>query len=328
MQRSIQHLTYSQRCQIFALHASKKKQCEIAAQLGFSESAISRELRRCGTKENYNPEEAHLKAIAARENSGIMNRKIVGELKIRIDECLRKKWSPEQTAGVLKIEGLKICHVAIYDYVWSDRKSGGTLYKDLRYGGKKRNKRGGINARRSIIKNRVDIKERPKIVEEKSRFGDFEGDTIVGHGHKGFLLSLVDRHTKLTMLVKLADKTAQGVFKAIVSRLYPIRDSVKTMTFDNGTEFAMHDSITTAIGALCYFATPYHSWERGLNEHTNGLVRQYMPKSTNFNDVTDEQIMYVEQELNNRPRKVLGYRTPQQVYLDLANHSKNLAFQS
>jgi len=202
----------------------------------------------------------------------------------------------------------------------ADKKSGGALYTHLRRRGKKYNRRGAKTAGRGCIPNRVDIQERPKIVESKSRMGDWEGDTIIGAGQQGVILSLVDRKSKFTLLAKMEGKYAGQVpdlIKQCFKRL-PTKVTSHTITFDNGKEFSRHQSITKKTGLRCYFATPYHSWERGLNEHTNGLVRQYCPKGSNLTHYADEDIQYVEDQLNNRPRKVLGYQTPREVFLGIS----------
>ena len=201
----------------------------------------------------------------------------------------------------------------------ANKKAGGSLYKHLRRRGKKYNRRGAKTAGRGCIPNRVDIEKRPKVVEKKCRLGDWEGDTIIGAKQQGVILSLVDRKSKLTILAKMDGKHADQVPDLIKERLkrLPKRIAGHSITFDNGKEFSKHERITKLTGLRCYFATPYHSWERGLNEHTNGLVRQYCPKESNLSKYTDEEIQFVEDALNNRPRKVLGYRTPNEVYLGI-----------
>ena len=184
----------------------------------------------------------------------------------------------------------------------------------MRHSGKKYNRRSKGTSGRGCIPGRIDIKERPKIVEEKTRLGDWELDTIIGAEHQGAIVSMVDRATKLTKLAKVPQKKADEVRNALVKRLSPIRKFVHTLTADNGREFAYHQSVSRALQADFFFATPYHSWERGLNEHTNGLIRQYFPKGTNFNHISEEEIEQVERLLNNRPRKVLNFETPMEAF--------------
>ena len=195
-------------------------------------------------------------------------------------------------------------------YSIEDKKNGGTLYKKLRRKGKKYNKRVSGKAGRGCIPNRVDIENRPAVVEEKSRIGDWEGDTIIGAEHQGAVISYVDRSSKFTILSKVPNKTAELVLHASVEQFQAHGLPVLTITYDNGKEFSYHEKIAKALNAQCYFAKPYHSWERGLNEHTNGLVRQYLPKKMSFRDVTNEQLQRIADKLNHRPRKCLNYLTP------------------
>ncbi len=170
----------------------------------------------------------------------------------------------------------------------------------------------GKKVGRGCIPNRVHISERPKIVEEKSRIGDWEADTIIGAKNQGVIFFSVDRHSKFVVLELLRDKHSAGVVEAIKKRMSSF--FLHTITFDNGKEFAQHEKIASIMKTSCYFAKPYHSWERGLNEHTNGLVRQYLPKSRNLKHVTEEELAAIEDSLNHRPLKVLGYKTPYEVF--------------
>jgi len=203
--------------------------------------------------------------------------------------------------------------------VWKDKKDGGKLYLHLRHSGKKYNKRKGKNSGRGLIPNRVDIDQRPAVVGAKSRIGDWEADTIIGANHRGAVMSHVERKSKYTKLAKLADNSADSVLQACARVLLPLADRIETITYDNGKEFASHAEIATSLGSLSYFAKPYHSWERGLNEHTNGLFRQYFPKGSDLSIVSDTDIQRVEDKLNSRPRKILGYRTPREVFFNAKN---------
>lgn len=185
-------------------------------------------------------------------------------------------------------------HESIYRHVWKDKLNGGNLYKELRHNGKKYNKRGSGKAGRGCIPGRIDISERPAIVEEKSRVGDWEIDTIIGAAHKGAVVSMVERHSKFTLLAQVPWKTAYEVEKALTRKLGDLSDYVLTLTADNGKEFANHLAVSSKLKATVYFARPYHSWERGLNEHTNGLVRQYLPKGQRLDTVTDETVLEIE----------------------------------
>ena len=172
----------------------------------------------------------------------------------------------------------RISHERIYQHVWRDKRRGGDLWKNLRHNGKKYNKRKGVPAGRGCIPNRVDIAQRPAIVDQKTRIGDWEIDTIIGAGHRGVLVTAVERMSKYTLIAVVANKSSLLVTQALIQRLAVFTGKVLTITADNGKEFAGHAELAATLVANVYFATPYHSWERGLNEHTNGLIRQYFPK--------------------------------------------------
>ena len=178
-----------------------------------------------------------------------------------------------------------------------------TLYKHLRRRGRRHKKRGALTNGRGFIKNRVDIDKRPTIVDKKVRFGDLEIDTVIGKNHKGALLTINDRVTGLVWIRLLSGKDASPLTKAAIDALEPFRDQIHTITADNGKEFSSHEEIACKLNIFVYFAKPYHSWERGANENSNGLIRQYFPKGTDFRDITNEQVMRVQNILNSRPRK-------------------------
>ncbi len=201
----------------------------------------------------------------------------------------------------------------IYERVKADRKAGGRLFLLLRRRGRKPDWRGGRHSGRGHIPGRVDISERPEEAERKERVGDWEADTIIGKGHSGAVVSLVDRASKYTCLQRVDRRTSAAVSAAMVDLLRPSAAPVHTVTADNGKEFAGHAGVAAELGAGFHFATPYHSWERGLNERTNGLVRQYLPKGTDLRAVTDAEVRAVQDRLNARPRRALGYRTPAEV---------------
>lgn len=197
--------------------------------------------------------------------------------------------------------------ISIYGLI---KKQADSCIKTCATKGKKYNKRSGVNAGRGCIPGRIDIDQRPDIVEKKVRVGDWELDTIIGKGHKGAIVSMVDRASKLTKLAICKSKEAAPVTDALTRCLKPIANFVLTLTADNGKEFAKHAKVSRKLKADFYFAKPYHPWERGLNEHTNGLVRQYFPKGTSFDTISNEDVARVEHLLNNRPRKILNFRTP------------------
>lgn len=315
MPKGYHHLTSDQRCQLSALKDSGERIEKIAAIIAVSRFTIYRELARNSSSKKYNHREAREKAIQRRSRASNRPRKMNQEQISLIEEKLRLQWSPEQISGWLKRhKEVAVSHETIYRHVEKDKRAGGTLYRDLRHNGKKYNKRGRGKAGRGCIPGRVDISERPAIVEEKSRIGDWEVDTIIGSQHKGAVVSMVDRHSKMTMLQKVPRKTAQEVELALKARLGQCKGSVHTVTSDNGKEFANHIEISRYLGAKMFFARPYHSWERGLNEHTNGLIRQYLPKDERLDTVSNEIIAMIEERLNNRPRKVLDFQTPIEVF--------------
>lgn len=321
MPKGYSHVTRDIRCQIYALKAIGTSQNKIAKIVGRSSSTISREIKRNTGGRGYRYKQADAKAVERRSNASRAPKKLTESLIRMIDQKLLEDWSPEQTSGRLKLEGITISPEAIYQHIWKDKRAGGTLYTHLRHHGKKYNKRSSGKAGRGCIPNRVDITERPPIVEQKARIGDWEGDTIIGVRHQGAIVSYVDRCSKFTVLKKIDRKTAELVTQATIEKLGKGGLPVETITYDNGLEFSDHGNIASALQANCYFAKPYHSWERGLNEHTNGLVRQYLPKKTDFTQVSDQTVQLIAEKLNDRPRKSLNYHTP----LEILTMHQNIA---
>jgi IS30 family transposase len=303
-------LTQEQRYQIYALMKAGFNRTQIASEISVHKSTVSREMRRNRGQRGYRPKQAHELAITRRELR--VAPRITPQTWQQIETLLRRQWSPEQIRGRLVLEQQpSVSHERIYQYIYRDKQQGGTLYRNLR-SQKKRRKRYGSYDRRGHLPARRSIAERPKIVEQKRRLGDWEADTIIGRNHQQALVSLVERQSKLTRLAKVTHNTAELVAQAMTVQLAPLE--VKTITSDNGREFARHQSIAQQLKADFYFAHPYSSWERGLNENTNGLVRQYFPKKHDFATITDTEVNHVLERLNNRPRKTLGYRTPTEVF--------------
>ena len=298
---------------------------KIAIAIGKNASTVSREIRRNTGLRGYRINQADRKAIERRSNASRSAKKMTENLKQIICEKLLLGWSPEQIAGRLKFSGTFISHESIYRWIWRDKRSGGALYTHLRHHGKRYNKRSFVNSGRGFIPDRVDITERPAIVETKSRTGDWEGDTIIGAKHKGAIVSYVERKSKFTLLKKIERKTAHLVTQATIEKMSHLPHPILTITYDNGKEFSGHKDIASALNAHCYFATPYRSWERGLNEHTNGLVRQYLPKKTCLDVITDDEVQMIENSLNHRPRKVLQYKTPFEVFFSDSNFNQGVA---
>jgi IS30 family transposase len=311
--KTYHQLTQVLRYQIEILKKAGKNPKTIAALLEVSPSTICRELQRNSGKRGYRPKQAQSKAEIRRQQT-VRPLKMTPEVIALIDAKIVIDWSPEQISGWLKGEqGLLISHERIYQHIWTDKLNGGSLFQHLRHSGEKRKQYGSKN-QRGQIRNRISIDERPAIVGEKSRLGDWEIDTVIGKNHQGVLVTIVDRVSKLTLIRKVTSKHADGVAEATIQLLRPYVDKTLTITADNGKEFAGHEKIKAALKADVYFAHPYSSWERGLNENTNGLIRQYFPKGSSFEKITDKDVDEVMAKLNHRPRKTLGYKTPHSVF--------------
>jgi IS30 family transposase len=307
-------LTCEQRYQIKALLKMRHTQTEIANVLGVNKSTISRELQRNRGGRGYRPKQAHEKALERRKQKG---KPIIGtETWHLIEEKLRLDWSPEQIAGWLKNHNLQaVSHEHIYQYVYADKRTAGELYKHLRCQ-KKRRKRYGSYDCRGKIPARTSIEVRPEAVELRERLGDWEVDTMIGKSHRGVLVTLSERKSRFTLLRKVGHKSAALVAQAVIELLCWVAH-LTTITADNGKEFATHQTITRKLSADFYFAHPYASWERGTNENTNGLIRQYLPKNRDLTTVTAEEEIIIMDRLNLRPRKCLDFRTPYEVFFDL-----------
>ena len=309
---SYTQLTREQRYQIYALRKEHHNQTVIARNLGVHKSTISRELSRNQGQRGYRPKQA-AELTTERQRQRVQPR-IQPNTWAQVETLLRQQWSPEQITGRLALEGQPtLSHERIYQYIYADKRAGGTLHLHLRCQ-KARRKRYGHYDRRGQLPGRRSITERPEVVTRKSRLGDWEADTIIGQHHQQAIVSIVERKSKLTRLAKVEHNTAELVAQAMTTQLESL--IVKTITSDNGREFAGHHSIAEQLSAAFYFAHPYSSWERGLNENTNGLVRQYFPKGSDLTTITDEQVQAVATRLNERPRKTLGYQTPNAVFFN------------
>lgn len=248
-------------------------------------------------------------------------------LKFRIAQKIREDWSPEQVSGYFKLHNIAdISTQTIYAFIEKDRRNGGKLCKHLRRAMRKRKKHYGSSNSRGQIRNRKMIDERPKIVDEKSRIGDWEVDTVIGKNHKGIIVTIVERKSKFMIAHPVPNKTESEVTTVIINSLEPYKKNVHTITGDNGKEFAGHEKIAKKLDAEFFFAHPYSSWERGLNENSNGLLRQYYPKKTGLRRLDKTTIGPVLEKINNRPRKTLGYATPKEVFFGLID-SNNLQYQ-
>jgi transposase, IS30 family len=311
-------LTIEQRAIIAYLFKLKKSRGYIAKEIGKDKSSVSREIKRNSSDGNYglyNTLPAQKRRDERRMNS---NRKsiLTEEMKQDIKEKLcGEQWSPEQISGRIKSEGKDmVSYETIYQYVYEDKRQGGELYTNLRQAHRKRHKRRKSYKTRGIIKDRVSIDKRPKIVNLQKRYGDWEGDTIIGKNHKGALITLNERKSLFVKISKIRKKEAKITASKTINMLTPLKSKCFSMTFDNGKEFAEHKKIASELKTKVFFAHPYSSFERGCNENINGLIRQYFPKGMSFDDITDKDVQFVEDKLNNRPRKKLGFKTPNEIF--------------
>ena len=304
-------LTHIQRYQISALLKMGHSKTEIAKSIGVHKSTVSREIKRNTGKRGYRPKQAHRFALARRDKGRQRISTVDWE---RIDGLIKLDWSPEQISGYLGKEGiLSISHEWIYQHIYRDKREGGNLWKHLRCQ-KKRRKRYGSYERRGQIPRRVWIDERPEVVEQRERVGDWEADTIISQGKQTAIVTLTERKSRLTLMKRVDDRTAKTVRKAIIDLLYPFRHQTYTITCDNGKEFTEHEALAKALQAQVYFAHPQAAWQRGSNENANGLIRQYIPKGTDFSSLSEEDLERVMLRLNHRPRKCLGFSSPNMVF--------------
>jgi transposase, IS30 family len=312
--RSYHQLTREQRYQISALRSLDHNYAEIARTIGVHKSTISREMAR------HPWNRSRWWALVAHSRARYQRRKpvyrIPKEVWSEVDRLIREDWSPEQVSNRLRLEqGVRISPEWIYQHIFADQSRGGELYKHLRHQ-KKRQTGGRGWEQRGRPLNYPSIDLRPALVERRERLGDWEVDLLLGKRKGKALVTLTERKSRLTLLALVERRTAPAVREQICSRLRPYKDRLHSLTSDRGREFSEYAQIARALGIPFYFAHPYAAWERGTNENTNGLLRQYFPKSTSFKRVSEAQIEAVMQKLNQRPRKILGFRTPFEVFFD------------
>lgn len=302
------HLSREERYQIYSLLKADQTPAQIARLLGRSPGTISREIKRGSGQRGYRAEQACNKA---KERSlGSRNAKrIVPWVWAEVAFYLDVQWSPEQIANKLPIS-----HETVYQHVYADKAKGGKLHKGLRSQKPRRKRHLCGRDRRGQIRDRRPISERPAHIEGRKQVGHWEGDTVIGAGHSQAIVTLVERKSGYAKIIKVANKTAELVSQAIEDALKPLSARVKSLTVDNGKEFAYHQKVDAALEIQTYFADPYCSWQRGSNENFNGLLRQYIPKNRRMETVTDEELTMIENRLNHRPRKRLGFKTPHEVF--------------
>lgn len=308
----MEHLSTEERFTIQHMNQQGKSSTSIGKVLSRAPSSITRELRRNALGDgsysaSFAGRFAKERASAKRRRSAFTPRVVA-----LVEQGLEARMSPEQIIGRQAQQGNTDmpCTQTIYSHIRADRRCGGKLHKQLRLRGRKRKPRGEGKKRRPIIPNRRDISERPIVVADRQRFGDFECDLIIGTKHSGVILTVNDRATGQVWMEKLKDKQSVTVRDGLMRLLTPFQGQIHTLTSDNGTEFVLHEEVSARLKCEYYFAQPYHSWERGSNENLNGLIRDYFPKKMEFYDITQKQIKTVQEALNSRPRKRHKYLTP------------------
>lgn len=306
------HLSPQERYQMEVLLAQKVCASRIAQLLRRNRSTIYREISRNAGATGYSARFAQQRADIRAKRS--RNAKTISpKVWQAVDHYLLLDHSPEQITARLDIS-----HEAIYQYTYRDKRHGGQLWLHLRCQ-KRYSKRCGGRDRRGHIPNRRPIDERAAHIEQRAQVGHWEADTVVGPHHGSALLTIVERKSGYTLIARLADRTASSACSAMVKLLKPLAQRVKTVTTDNGGEFAQHEQLDAAVGCLSYFCRPYASWQRGTNENTNGLIRQYVPKGRDLTTVSQHEIELIMDRLNHRPRKRLGFRTPHEVFIQSFN---------
>ncbi len=319
---SYTQLTLEERYVIAHLKIAKFSLREIARRLGRHHSTISREIKRNGPKfahRVYWYDVAHPKALQRKARARHQRRRDNRNLYDYVEQRLQARWSPECIAGRLLLDypgqySMHVSHEAIYHWIYRDGLSGGQLYRTLTLAHKRRRKQRRYGSLRGLIPDRVSIAERPAVVAARGRFGDWEGDTVYGRATRTCLLTQVERKSRYLLANRITDRRATTVAAAKITQFSALPKSWRrTLTLDNGKEFAAFKHVEQQTGLRVFFADPYSAWQRGANENTNGLLRRYFPKGTDFSKVRDEVLAGVVHALNNRPRKCLGYRTPHEV---------------
>jgi IS30 family transposase len=308
-----QPLSQDERYQIYILMKDGKTQAQIATLLDRHKSTISRELARNAGLRGYRPKQACL--LAEKRSQGSRNAtQITATDWGKAVDCLLEQWSPVQIANQVGIS-----HETIYRHVYADKAAGDSLYQQLRCQKKRKKRYASGRDRRGQIVGGRPISERPAHIETRAQVGHLEGDTVIGAHYKQAVGTLVERKSGYALLAKVRNKTSDLVSSAIMAKLMPLASLVKTLTFDNGKEFAEHSRIDTALQSTTYFADLFASWQRGSNENFNGLLRQYIPKKRPLSTVSDAELRMIQDRLNSRPRKCLGFKTPNEVFMQSLN---------
>ena len=314
------HLTLEQRYQIQAWLAVGTKQKEIASLIGKDKSVISREIKRNKRPRGRYTAQYAQEVCTIRKERLKRPRKLTDSMKAKIIRELREEdYSPKQIKGKADKENIPmVSHESIYQLIRADKENGGTLFRCTRHHLKHRKR--PVGGKKVVIKNRRSIHDRPAVIDERKRFGDWEIDTIVGPNNKGAIVTIVERQTGFLMMEKLPDgKNALGLAQSVINMLIPFKKNIHSITADNGTEFAEHQIIAKKLQADFFFADPYSSWQRGLNEYTNKLIRQYIPKKQPFDNYNNQQIKQIQYKINKRPREKLSFDAPKDVFFSSLN---------
>jgi IS30 family transposase len=322
MKQRYTQLTQEERYCLYTMRKQAISLRVIAKAMGRSHTTLSRELKRNIGQKGYRHHQAQ-RLAERRHQEKPKAMKLTETVRTYLHEKLHAWWSPEQIRGRLQLEeAISISLTTVYRFVLKDTHQGGQLYRGLRHQAKPRRKRYGAKDYRGTIPGRVDIADRPAVVDTRSRVGDWEADLIIGKDHQGAIVTLAERRSRLFLAIPILRKTAELTTRAITTLLETLKDWVHTITYDNGREFSGHATIAKALACQGYFARPYHSWERGLNENSNGLLRQYFPKGMRLNTVSNGEVFAAVEAMNHRPRKCLGFQTPWEVFTKLTQTNR------
>jgi len=311
----MKHLTLAQRYALKAYLECGKPKGELAKLLSVDRSTVYREIKRNSRKQGvYNSDFANQLAEERKERFCLQRKFDPGKQKLIDNWLIEEQWSPEQIKGHCDENCIEmVSHERIYQYIREDKLRGGNMYKHLRH--KLKHRKRPVSGRHEVIKNKVSIEQRPDVINNKERFGDWEIDLIVGKNNKGAMITIVERKTAMVMIRKLVNgKNADSLADTVIDMLLPYKNIVKSITSDNGSEFARHEKIAQKLQADFYFAHPYSSWEKGLSEYSNKLIRHYITKKSNFNSFDEEFIKQVQHKINRRPRKNLNFKMPKDVF--------------
>ncbi len=324
MPRNFTQLTQEERYCLYTMSKQATSLRAMAKAMGRSHTTLSRELKRNTGQKGYRYQQAHHLAHR-RHKEKPKAVKLTEPVSAYCHEKLQARWSPEQICGRLRLEqAISLSPETVYRFVLKEKQHGGQLYRSLRHQAKPYRKRYGSKDYRGTIPGRVDIADRPAVVDTRSRVGDWEADLVMGKEHQGAIVTLAERRSRLFLALPILRKTAELTTRAIITLLAAFKDWTYTITYDNGREFSGHEAIAQTLDCQGFFARPYHSWERGLNENSNGLLRQYFPKGMRLNKVSKEEVFAAVEAMNQRPRKCLGFRTPWEVFTQLTQPNRTV----